>query len=150
MRSTGSFGSRPPLLLPPTDTTSTQQQQATIGRQLRSQPPPNFRPGPLTPGMPSSVTNEEADGVVPYTPTLLPQRQLNDDGYYPSISSPRVPPQQINRFRFEPADVLSTAAPAVPGGNTNLESVVASVEFGVDSAAVAGSSTGVVVEQQIA
>merc|ERR1712183_534512 len=94
------FSTRPPLLLPP-DVSATRQ------------PPRHFRPGPLTPGMPMQ-TNEEADGVVPYTPTLLPQR-THDESYYP-ISSPRVPPQQISRFRFED---VSTAQPiaVVPAGS---------------------------------
>lgn len=71
----------------------------------------------LTSSTQQTTNQDDADGVVPYTPTLLPQRG-NDEGYY-AVNSPRVTPQQT-RFRFE--DVVMTtnqqSADAVPAGKS--------------------------------
>jgi len=111
-----------------------QQQAAAAGGDLLPIPPipnlarvRNFRPGPLTPNIAQTTNQDDADGVVPYTPTLLPQRG-NDEGYY-AVNSPRVTPQQT-RFRFE--DVVMTtnqqSADAVPAGFSSTDFNVASHE----------------------
>ena len=57
-------------------------------------------------------STDEGDGIVPSTPTLLTRR--HDDGYH-AISSPRIPPQQQFRFRFEDESGSQNFS-AVPGG----------------------------------
>ncbi|XP_076826179.1 nucleoprotein TPR-like isoform X2 [Clavelina lepadiformis] len=79
------------------------------------------RPGPLTPGIVPSST-DEGDGIVPCTPTLPIHR--HDDSYQ-SISSPRIPAGGPPiRFRFEDVAAPQASLEAVPGGVGSVDNTL--------------------------